>query len=223
MHARFHLLSFAVLIALFVGPMAYADDSNVKQEQVAKFRIGFDISYGATEGAEDIPYGITDFYSDTKNSIYRYDDVIGFEMAAALRFVRFESEAFIDYISGDNQNAPDYYNYISYPMDAIGTIVNLGVREHYYLPVFSWLDLDIGAGIGWGFNYGDFIDEERIESYRQETWSKNSAFYDINLGVVLNWTQKLSSRVGYRRTVYLSNDFGIKATNQGYAGFSYTF
>lgn len=200
----------------------YAADL-IEQEQIAKFRIGMDLSFGVAVGANNIYYGITDFYSNEKSSIYKYDDTLAFELAGALRFKYFETEGFIDYISGNSQNAPNYYDYIKYPMDAIGTIVNIGIREHYYLPITKWLDLDFGVGAGWGFNYGEFTDEYDIQYYHQDTWSKNSAFYDFNLGIVLNWTQHFDTRAGYRRINYPSNKFGLKALNQGYVGVSYTF
>lgn len=210
-----------LLAAAIASANSYADD--VVPTQSAKFRIGLDITYGAVNGAKDIYYGITDNYSNKKSSFYKYDDIIGAELAGALRFKHFETEGFVDYMAGGTQDAPNYYNYIRYPMDARGTIINLGVREHYYLPVMRWLDLDFGIGAGWGFNYGEFIDEYDIDYYRQDTWNKNSAFYDLNLGIVLNWSEHFGTRIGYRRTNYLSNKFGLQGINQGYAGISYTF
>lgn len=214
-------LGMIVLTALMASVNAYADDN--APNQIARFRVGLDVAYGAVNGAKDIYYGITDYYSSEKSSIYKYDDIVGVELAGALRFKHFETEGFIDYIAGGTQDAPNYYNYIRYPMDARGTIINLGVREHYYLPVMRWLDLDFGIGAGWGFNYGEFIDEYDIDYYRQDTWNKNSAFYDLNFGIVLNWSEHFGTRIGYRRTNYLSNKFGLQGINQGYAGLSYTF
>lgn len=183
------------------------------------YSIGLDIFGAITEGSSGINYAISDFYNNEKYGNYKFSGLFGLGFNFGLmHYDNLETELFIDFYSGSDKAAPNYYDYINYNMSTSGIIMPFGMREHYYIPIIQNFDLDLAIGIGGVYTWGSYTDKHGIEDYHQVVWKNTSFSYDYSVGFLWKKSENFAIRFGYQRTE-LGKDYIGRAINKIYIGF----
>lgn len=185
---------------------------------ISGYTMGLELIGGNIANSTPIQYHISDAYNEQKNASYQFGGIIGLGFnLGLLHYNNLETEFFIDLYSGSTKNAPNYYDYIRYPMNISGIILPFGVREHYYLPIFNKTYLDFGVGLGGIYTYGSYTDKHNINDYHQVPWKETLLAYNYSIGFLWKKSEHFAVKIGYQRTQSVHNYIG-KGLNKFYIG-----